>query len=277
MIVALIISCHVHPESSLPAEATLELPARATGLGEPQVLIKGDNLVLDVLPWSAGGDQGRLWRVTVPLTASMHIAPSDHVVPFADFLPAAGGTWAAINGGFYEGDHPMGLVLTGGVERNALQPGGGSGVFGFGPTGLHIVHRDAWVHGDTEALQSIDRLVDGGVNLVNARLEAPRAARSAVALNADTLCIVAAASDASISDEDGGVRLHATSGRGPTLGEFADLVLAACKADTALNLDGAVSTQLAVQVSDARFEVRGERGTINAVVVATDAGAVTPP
>jgi len=122
--------------------------------------------------------------------------------------------------------------------------------------------------GPAEALQSIDRLVDVGVNWVTARPDAPLTARSVVALGGGRAWLVALAGDRSLRrSAGGGYRLEGTTGAGLTLHDFASFLISAVHAEKALNLDGAISTQLAVSNGRRRFEVVGERGTIHAVVL----------
>lgn len=233
-----------------------------------QLLWEAEGMRLETQHWRVGSEEGEVWRVAFPRSATLKIAASDHVKPFSEFYPSAEiATWAMVNGGFYEDNRAMGLVVSGGVETSPLTPTGGSGILQAGPEGLAVVHRDAWKAGPTEAVQSIDRLVDGGVSLVKHRANAPLAARSAVVLSKDYVWLVVAASHSSITAVDGGVQLQHTSGYGMSLADFAEYLTTQTGAQTALNLDGAVSTQLAVVAPGQRFEVRGELGTINGVML----------
>lgn len=253
-----------------PSEAGPDGPSAAAPVltaEPPSILIQEEGLVLDEQRWRYGEAAGRAWRVRVPLPGRASIAPSEDVVPFSELLPTDQGPWAAVNGGFYERG-PMGLVVSGGVEHNPLSARGGSGVFQWTPAGPRIVHRTAWTPGAPEAVQSIDRLVDAGRSLVKARPDARSAARSAVAISADALWLVVLADDASIHELPGvGVQLEDTVVLGLPLWTFAEYLVQELGAQTALNLDGAISTQLAVSTSTGGYAVRGERGTINAVVV----------
>lgn len=243
-----------------PAEQTLALEA-------PRTLREEGGLRLEEQGWSWGEERGTAWRVSVPLPGRATVSPARSVVEFDALLPADAGPWAAINGGFYDPEgRAMGLVVSGGRERSAFVRGGGSGVFFVGPAGPAVVHRDAWKPGPAEALQSIDRLVDEGRSLVKRR-EGPLAARSAVAVGADRLWLLALAGEQSVVPLSDGARLDATAGNGLPLGVFAEWIVRSTGAITALNLDGAVSTQLAVRTSAGAFRVRGERGTINAIVL----------
>lgn len=224
--------------------------------------------------WSEGDDAGPAWLVGVPRAAAkVEVRPSAVVAPFAELVPQDAGPWAAINGGFYDDQGAaMGLVVAGGRSWSEFRKGGGSGVLAAAAGQLRIVHRDEWQPSAVpsavdHALQSIDRLVDEGQNLVKPRPGAPRAARSAVALAADRVWLVVAVSDDSVEIDGEDVQLKATSGHGMTLHGFADFIVEHTGATQALNLDGAVSTQLAIRDGDRRFEVRGELGTINALVM----------
>lgn len=236
-------------------------------LGEPRLLLAEGGLVLESFDWRWEEQRGTLFRARVPRTGRAEVRPSAEVRPFGELLPADAGPWAAINGGFYEVG-AMGLVVAGGVQHTALSPRGGSGVFLFGPQGARIVHRDRWAPGEPEALQSIDRLVDEGRSLVKARPEAPRAARSAVVLDGEGMALVAAVAAESLREQgEGSWQIRGSSGRGLSLGAFAALLAGSLGAQQALNLDGAISTQLAVRAGDRRFELRGEAGTINALLL----------
>ncbi|NOY26600.1 MAG: phosphodiester glycosidase family protein [Oligoflexia bacterium] len=241
----------------------------------PRVLWEDHGLVLEQQAWRLGQDSGQAWRVHVARPGVAQVRAASGVTPFAELVPTDPGPWAAINGGFYEFG-PMGLVVSDGEVRKPLSVRGGSGVFAWSKElGPSIVHRSAYVPGATQAVQSIDRLVDQGRRLVKRREGARAAARSAVAISKDGLWLVALADDDSIvplvSDTGGpkveGAQLRATVARGLPLWAFADYLRTAVGAQTALNLDGAISTQLTVVGAEHRFEIRGERGTINAVVI----------
>lgn len=252
-----------------PATAPTPTPtARVTVQVEaPFALLEEGGLILDRQTWTWEGRTGTAWRARVPLTGSASVVPSGPVVPFASLLPTDAGPWAAINGGFYE-QGAMGLVVADGVQHAALSPRGGSGVFQFGPQGPSVVHRDTWQAGAPHALQSIDRLVDQSKNLVNRREDAALAARSAVVVGRDAIWLVALAEDDSVQTvEEGGARLRGTSGRGLPLWAFAAYLIEQCEAREALNLDGAISTQLSARTSLGSFSLVGEAGTINALVL----------
>ena len=94
---------------------------------------------------------------------------------------------------------------------------------------------------------------------------AEQAARSAVALTEKEVIFVALAARTSVREFDGGARLFKTSFLGLPLWAFADYVSASTGAREALNMDGAVSTQMMVRLDGESFKVIGERGVINAV------------
>ena len=235
----------------------------------PVVLLQSQGLVLEQQAWRMGEAHGQAWRVHVPLPGRAQIRPSpEGVVAFSRLVPPDDGPWAAINGGFYERG-PMGLVVSDGATVSPLSSRGGSGVFQWAPAGPSVVHRRDWSHGAPQAVQSIDRLVDAGASLVHRKDGARAAARSAVAIGGGQLWLVALADDDSINPLPGtaGAQFHDTVVLGLPLWAFADYLVDQVGASQALNLDGAISTQLVVQVPERRFELRGEYGTINAVVI----------
>ena len=111
------------------------------------------------------GSSGPVWKVRVD-AASLTVLPSEQVQSLTGFQQqATGPAWVVVNGGFYDqAGAAMSLVVHDGQEHHAL--GSGSGII-TGPSPVQIVHKDAYVSGPTEALQSIDRVVDGANNLVN--------------------------------------------------------------------------------------------------------------
>lgn len=248
--------------STHPSEPLLPVTVMPTGR-----TLESGGLRLVEDQWTHGEDQGLAWRVSVPLPGHATVSAVDSVADFAALLPADAGPWAAINGGFYDTSREaMGLVVSGGTERAPLRPTGGSGVFFVGPTGPRVVHRDQWQPGPTEALQSVDRLIDRELSVVT-RMDGPKAARSAVVVGETRLWLVALAATSSVTATPDGYQLHDTIGRGLSLGSFAEYLIQQTAAVEALNLDGAVSTQLSLKTADGSFAVRGERGTINAVVL----------
>jgi uncharacterized protein YigE (DUF2233 family) len=195
----------------------------------------------------------------------LQVLPSETVERLDVLAAPLTGSWAAINGGFYD-TAAMGLVLSGGQVRTPLSTRGGSGVVSWGPGPAQIQHRDAYGGGAQEALQSIDRLVDDGKVLVSPRAGAHRDSRSGIRLSPEGMCLVLAAAEGSLVPMTTGYQLIRTAGEGLTLAGFAHL-LREQGAITALNLDGAVSSQMVVQTAAGPWEIRGERGTINALVI----------
>ncbi|MFN7144310.1 MAG: phosphodiester glycosidase family protein [Myxococcota bacterium] len=247
-------------------------PVAAAPVAVARVTVEDDTLVaaadgLDVrlLTWSVPDARGVAWVARVPRGGALDVVPSDTVRPLAAIVGERPGAWAAIDGGFYE-DGPMGLVVSDGVAVTPWSKRGGSGIVAYGPDPVRVVHRDAWKAGAREALQSIDRLVDRGVSLVNERADARRASRSAVAVSTDAVWIVAAVAEESVRAAPDGIQLVNTVAYGMTLAEFAGFLVDR-GATEALNLDGAVSTQMIVATPTWRWDIRGARGTINAVVV----------
>ncbi len=251
-----------------PPEPPVENAALTAGIvvTYDAIIAAGNGLELHQLGWRVAERTGVAWAARVPRDGRLTVKPSDDVRTLSELTVGETGAWAAINGGFYE-DGPMGLVVSDGVEQHPLAERGGSGVVEFDPMPVGVVHRDAWKPGAKQALQSIDRLVDAGASLVKPREGAHLDARSAVAVSADGVWVVAAVANESVVAGSDGVKLVRTVGHGLALSEFADLLVAGLHAEQALNLDGAVSTQMVVSIPPWRWMVAGERGTINGVVV----------
>jgi hypothetical protein len=215
--------------------------------------------------YTVGQRRGRVWVARFAREAQLDVLPSSEVRRLPALVEGQQGTWAAINGAFYE-EGPMGLVVSGGRQEAPATSRGGSGVVAAGPMPVFIVHRDQWRPGPAEALQSIDRLVDRGHSLVNPRADDRRSARSAVAIGEGALWLVATSREESVQVEPGGLRLKAAEGEGLTLSETAAL-LVELGAVQALNLDGGISTQMAAQVGEQRWTLHGVEGTINALLI----------
>jgi uncharacterized protein YigE (DUF2233 family) len=258
------LACAPPAEPALPVENAA--PTAGIVVTYDAIIAAGNGLELHQLGWRVAERTGVAWAARVPRDGRLTVKPSAEVRPLADLTAGEAGTWAAINGGFYE-DGPMGLVVSDGVERHPLANRGGSGVVEYDPMPVGVVHRDAWKPGAKQALQSIDRLVDAGASLVKPREGAHLDARSAVAVSADGVWVVAAVANESLEPGPDGVTLVRTVGHGLALSEFADLLVTGLYAEQALNLDGAVSTQMVVSIPPWRWVVTGERGTINGVVV----------
>jgi len=232
-------------------------------LGEREVLLQCEELVLTRRRWKADGQRGWLWEARVPRDRTLDVVPGrDDLEPLAQLAPTDDGPWVAVNGGFYRGG-PMGLVVSDGHRSAELSAEGGSGVIEASRRGVAIVHRDDWEPFADEALQSIDRLVVGGEVVVGQ--EGPGAARSAVALSEEGMSLVVAVDRRSAS-KGPDQQLVATEHQGPSLRLFAEL-LAAGGAVDALNLDGGRSTALSVRGCGGQLELRGEGDTVNAVVL----------
>lgn len=249
------------------AAATLGDDQPVDGSRAPVVVIHdADSLRVERDTWRDGASTLVAWRVRLPHDSCLAVNAADAVVPFSTLLPADAGPWAAVNGGFYELGSPMGLVVSRGAPRTPLTARGGSGVLEATPAGPVVVRRDDYVPGSDAAVQSIDRLVDGGASLVH-NTGGPRAARTAVAITADAVWLVVIVDATSIERDGTDVQLTSTSGYGPTLRETAQYLVDELHAEQAINLDGAVSTQLAVADGEFQLAVHGERGTVNAPVL----------
>ena len=240
----------------------------------PVVLLEADGLVVDTQRWRTETSSGRAWRAR---STRAEVVARDEVDDFSKLSPEGDGPWAMINGGFYEADpdggyRAMGVVVADGKRHSPYRKRGGSGVFVVDAKGTpSLVHRPDWKEvaatSPPHALQSIDRVVVEGASVVRQGRDSRGAARSAVAIQGDTVWLVAAAADSSTRELSSSTwRLSGTS-RGMTLWEWSRFLIDSTGASHALNLDGGVSTQLVARAPGARVEVRGERGTLNAVVV----------
>ena len=127
-----------------------------------------------------------------------------------------------------------------------------------------------------QALQSIDRIIDGGRSLVRWRADARRTARSAIALTDQEVIFIVAAETRSLYGGDFDVRIASPSGFGLPLWAFSQYVLGSTGARQALNLDGARSSQLAARIGGKKFRVRAVGGTVNAVVLRPASGTSSP-
>lgn len=258
------------PPAASGAGVTLTDAVDVSGM---TLMASSGGLELRQLLWRTAEAHGVAWLASVPKNGGLQIATGDGVHPLPELVGEPAAPWAAINGGFYE-DGPMGLVVSGGVERHALSSRGGSGIVQFTPAGVSVIHRDSWTAGPSEALQSIDRLVDGGVSLVHPRQDAHRDGRSGVVVTDDHVVLVVAVAADNVTAASDGIQLVHTVGSGMTLAEFASFLATTVSAKQALNLDGAVSTQMIVALPTWRWVVRGERGTINGVVIRPMSGDV---
>ena len=220
------------------------------------------------------GGPGRLIVVEVPPMAVVEVVPVWAPSALQAFVEVAPGrACAAINGGFYDLQGAMGWVVHAGGEVAPLRATGGSGVLVIDGEGARIVHRDDAKGRPREALQSIDRLVDGGRSVVGAGARPDADARSAVGLRGDgTMVFAVVFADAAVVREDGGrVELGpASSTTGLSLAAWAELLARPVAEEglgvvTALNLDGGYSTSLVVNVGGVELEVVAHGATINAL------------
>jgi hypothetical protein len=236
--------------------------------------IGADGIHVRQIPIAVEGGPGRLIVAELPRDISLEVVPVEAATGLQDVLGKPGGrSCVGINGGFYDDGGAMGWVVHAGQEVAPLRPGGGSGVLLIDADGPRIVHRDAAGGSPREALQSIDRLVEDGRNLVGANARPDVDARSAVALRADgTVVFAVVFADRAITREwSGGVQLGAaSSSSGLSLAAWAQL-LALPVADgglgarSALNLDGGYSTSLSIHVGSRDYQVLAHGATINAL------------
>lgn len=243
-------------------------PARDIAASADGITVRQTTLTVE-------GGAGRLIVAELPPDATLEVMPVEAATSLQDILGKRDDrTCVAINGGFYDGGGAMGWVVHAAQQIAPLRPGGGSGVLVVDADGPRIVHRDAAGGSPREALQSIDRLVDGGRSVVGANARPDADARSAVALRSDGTIVLAVlfADGAIVQEGPGGVHLGAaSSSSGLSLTAWADL-LARPVADgglgavTALNLDGGYSTSLSIRVGSLDYDVFAHGATINALL-----------
>jgi len=256
----------------------VEAPSQPAFHGTPvavtkvQVLHDTSGLRVERQQWKFGATQGAAWRVRLPLDAGVSLSSGNGVMGFQRLVPTGDGPWAAINGGFYElipkrrAYRPMGLVVSEGKRLSKLTGRGGSGVFYVDGDGPAIVKRSAYgAQHPRVALQSIDRLVADGKSVVSRQHATQTAARSAVVVGRSHLWFVVAVDARDFIGIAQGARLTTTS-HGLSLWAFAEYLRATTDVRDALNLDGGVSTQMAVQDGSYALRIDGVRGTINALV-----------
>ena len=250
-------------------ESQETLPMCRVNLGEPSVVAAADGFELETREWWTPETSGTAWHVSAPLPSELSLSSSgEGAVDFGGLLPSSGNTWAAINGGFYATDgSPLGLVVADGQVENPHARRGGSGVLVVDDEGPRIVHRDAYEPGATHALQSIDRVVDRGRNLVRRVEGADIAARSAVVISDTHIHLVVVAGQSSISGDWPERTLRLTGADGLTLWQFAEYLRLSVDAQEALNLDGGGSSQLAASIDGVQVRIRGVSDTPNAVVL----------
>lgn len=257
------------------------VPDRAAEPGAPAPRATPAVMTVTVRPIDEEGWRGRL--VDVAFTngrgRGLHVLPSEGPRPLSEIVAGAHPPqpFAAIDGGFYEIDgRPMGLVRTAGRDVAPVGERGGSGILYVRGGVPAIVHRDAYeAEGVTEALQSIDRLVHAGASVVAPTASARRAARSAVAIDAEgAVHLVVAFDDAAVATErDARIELGAEATRtGPTIAEWAALLARSpdeggVGARDALGLDGGFSTSLVVKSESRSLTIVPYNATINAVLL----------
>lgn len=281
---ALLTACEKTPAPTPPPVEPTPPPEKTPAVAPPKVTYEGDGPVQRARPellfehegmrverqrWKAGEVEGVAWRARLPRRSAYRVLHTEALERVAD-LEAPNRAGALINGGFYEdrdgGYGPMGLVIDQGQRLAPYRVRGGSGIFAVVGGEPKIVHRrkrkELQAEKPTVALQSIDRIADAGASLVKPKPQARRAARSAVALTKDHVWLVVVAANSSVRERTDGAQLVKTSYLGLTLGEFAGYLVAELGASEALNLDGAVSTQLLVRTPGGKLHVRGERGVL---------------
>lgn len=261
--------------AALPAVSNSTLVPTPTLRVEQQLGAASDAISATLYRYALPESHGRLWvaRVT-PGKAHVTLVPAPRPEPLATLVKRRepSGDSVAINGGFYDHERPMGLVVADGKRVAPLQPRGGSGVFFIDQGRPAIVHRDAYTaRNPSVAIQSIDRLVDQGHVLVKPRPDLPRDARSVLALDdaGALLFVIAFDERAAFRTSDTVIQMTpASTTTGPTLLEIATLLVDHLHARFALNLDGGFSTAMRLHVGAARREVIAHRATINAIMAA---------
>ncbi len=255
---------------------------RPTDVEADPAPIRPSRMTLSIREVAQPGWSGRL--VVASFTSGhgrrARVLPSERPRPLSEIVAVASPPepFAAIDGGFYDTEGaPMGLVRSAGRDHHAVGERGGSGIFFWRDGRPHIVHRDAYEPGEdiTDALQSVDRLVDSGRSLVSAAASNRRAARSAVAIDArgDLHLVVAFDERAVASQSEALIQMGGDSTRtGPTIAQMAELLVRSPEdggvgAREALGLDGGLSTSMVVK-SDARaLTILPYNATINALLV----------
>lgn len=243
-------------------------PAYSVQVGPLEILASQDGLIIERQRWRFSNATGVAWRARTALPGRIRVVGADAVSPFDDLLPRDVGPWVAINGGFYdENGQPMGLVVSDGITQSAFRRGGGSGIFQVVEGEPRVIHHSEYETGSTQALQSIDRIIGDGRVLVNQRPEARAAARAAIAISETELFFIVLAQDEGVVGGRDDVRIRVPSGIGMPLWAFTEYVALTTDAREALNLDGALSAQIAARVEGRNIRVRGVGGTINAVIM----------
>lgn len=258
-----------------PLEPVADTPL---ALGKIEVLAAEDGVELQRQPWSFHEIRGVSYRVRIPRDrARLRVVAAKQPRPLRELVGTIDGKqstpWAAINGGFYDVDKSaMGLVVAAGEEVSELRKNGGSGIVTSRHGTIAIEHRNRYEPGADEALQSIDRIVAEGESLMTEGRRERHTTRSAIAVGKDYVWLVLAAEEESFMGDFPAYQLRSTSFRGLPLWAFARYLLETTDTVDALNLDGAVSSELEARVASQELGIRGEMGTINALIL-----DVTPP
>lgn len=271
------------PAPPVPSATSASTAAPSSSAGAPDIGSalrverrigkRGDPLSATLYRFTSAAVHGRLWVARVlPDKARFELLPASRPRPLATILKKhePGADYVALNGGFYDDDRPMGLVVAGGKLIAPLRKRGGSGVFVVQDGRPAVVARDGYHAAQPAlALQSVDRLVDHGRVLVRPRPGLRRAARSAIAIDADGTVLLAVAFDARAAFplSNDVVRMSQTcTTSGPTLFELAELLVRDLGARSALNLDGGSSTSMRLRFGKARLDIIARHATINALV-----------
>ncbi len=257
------------------------------GVAPAPPVVEHASMTMTVREVEGDGWRGRVVDVAFTNGRDRHlrILPSERPAPLSEIVARAHPPqpFAAIDGGFYDTDQrPMGLVRTGGVDHHPVGERGGSGVL-YVEGGLpRIVHTEAYrpEPSVTEALQSIDRLVNRGASVVAPTASARRAARSAVAIDAaGAVHLVVAFDEAAVATEEAArIELGREATRtGPTIAEWAALLArdpaeGGVGATEALGLDGGFSTSLVVKSEAQSLTIVPYNATINAVLLTVNDG-----
>ncbi len=220
------------PPAAVASSSATTAPAPPPALRvEQQLGAATDAISATLYRYNWPESHGRLWVARiVPDKARFALVPAPRPQPLATIVKGRepSGDSVAINGGFYDQDRPMGLVVAGGKPVAPLEKRGGSGVFLVEAGRPAIVHRDAYAAREPSlAIQSIDRLVDHGRVLVKPRPGLPRDARSVVAIDADgaVLFVVAFDERAAFPTSKDVIQMSpASTTTGPTLLEIAELL-----------------------------------------------------
>lgn len=271
------IACNPDPPPAPPAP-----PGPDDTTIREQTHAEQSTMTLSVREVTQPGWQGRLVEVAFSPGAGRHVRvlPSARPAPLREIVAEASPPqpYAAIDGGFYDTrSEPMGLVRAGGVDVHPVGAEGGSGIFFVEGNVPRIVHVDAFAPNASisEALQSIDRLVQGGSSVVSPTASERRAARSAVAIDArGGLHLVIAFDERAVrNEEEARIELGPDATRsGPTIAQWAELLRRPVEeggvgARDALGLDGGFSTSLVVKSEARALSVVAHNATINGLLI----------